>query len=66
LDVTAEMLSYLFQQYPGFKEIRLVPGKTDIAFVEYETESQASVAKSVLDGFKLTPQNAMGVEFAKK
>ncbi|GES82641.1 U1 small nuclear ribonucleoprotein A [Rhizophagus clarus] len=25
-DVTDEMLSYLFQQYPGFKEVRLVPG----------------------------------------
>ncbi|KAJ3059266.1 U2 small nuclear ribonucleoprotein B'' [Quaeritorhiza haematococci] len=60
------MLSYLFQQYPGFKEIRLVPGKSDIAFVEYENEQQSVVAKDILNGFKLTPTRAMVVEFAKR
>merc|ERR1712223_48712 len=28
------MLSMLFNQFPGFKEVRLVPGRHDIAFVE--------------------------------
>ncbi|CAG8469245.1 12025_t:CDS:2 [Ambispora leptoticha] len=60
-DVTDEMLSYLFQQYPGFKEVRLVPGKSDIAFVEYETDHQAAVAKDVLNGFKITHDKEMKV-----
>ncbi|OUM69922.1 hypothetical protein PIROE2DRAFT_37868, partial [Piromyces sp. E2] len=65
IDVTDKMLSYLFVQYPGFKEIRLVPGKPDIAFAEYENELQAQTALKVLDGFNITPENAMKVEFAK-
>ena len=32
------MLSMLFNQFPGFKEVRLVPGRHDIAFVEFENE----------------------------
>ena len=35
------MLSMLFQQFPGFKEVRLVPGKGGIAFVEFDSEMQA-------------------------
>ncbi|CAG8848693.1 19258_t:CDS:2, partial [Racocetra persica] len=58
-DVTDEMLSYLFEQYPGFKEVRLVPGKSDIAFVEYEADHQAAVAKEVLNGFKITHEKEM-------
>ncbi|CAG8551491.1 5066_t:CDS:2, partial [Cetraspora pellucida] len=64
-DVTDEMLSYLFEQYPGFKEVRLVPGKSDIAFVEYEADHQAAVAKEVLNGFKITHEKEMKVTFAK-
>ncbi|KAI9009188.1 hypothetical protein DFJ74DRAFT_611284 [Hyaloraphidium curvatum] len=64
-EITDEMLSLLFQQYPGFKEVRLVPGKTDIAFVEFETEVNATTARDVLDGFKLTPRDRMNVTFAK-
>ncbi|CAJ0871308.1 1542_t:CDS:2, partial [Entrophospora sp. SA101] len=59
VNVTDEMLSFLFQQYPGFKEVRLVPGKSDIAFVEYEADHQAAVAKDVLNGFKITHDKEM-------
>lgn len=55
----------LFQQYAGYKEIRMVTGRKGVAFVEYETAAQAEVAKQVLHGFKLTPTHAMSVEFAK-
>ncbi|KAJ3190212.1 hypothetical protein HDU85_000503 [Gaertneriomyces sp. JEL0708] len=65
LGVSEEMLSMLFQQYAGFKEVRLVSGKPGIGFVEYETDVQAETAKSVLNGFKLTPTHPMKVEFAK-
>lgn len=60
------MLSMLFNQFPGFKEVRLVPGRHDIAFVEFETEVQSSAAKEALQGFKITPTNAMKISFAKK
>ncbi|KAK6191436.1 hypothetical protein SNE40_003127 [Patella caerulea] len=60
------MLSMLFNQFPGFKEVRLVPGRHDIAFVEFETEAQAGAAKDALQGFKITPSNAMKISFAKK
>jgi hypothetical protein len=34
--------------------------------VEFTNESQATQAKDTLQGFKLTPQNAMRITFAKK
>jgi len=60
------MLSMLFNQFPGFKEVRLVPGRHDIAFVEFGNEVQAGAAKVALQGFKITPSNAMKISFAKK
>ncbi|XP_037546061.1 U2 small nuclear ribonucleoprotein B'' [Nematolebias whitei] len=60
------MLSMLFNQFPGFKEVRLVPGKHDISFVEFEGESQAGVAKDALQGFRITATCAMKITYAKK
>lgn len=60
------MLSMLFNQFPGFKEVRLVPGRHDIAFVEFENEMQSAAARDALQGFKITPTNAMKISFAKK
>ena len=37
---TASMLSMLFQQFPGYQEVRLVDGRPGIAFVEYENDMQ--------------------------
>lgn len=63
---TAQMLSMLFQQFPGFKEVRMVEAKPGIAFVEFETETQASVALSGLQGFKINPTHSMTLSYAKK
>ncbi|XP_030075356.1 U1 small nuclear ribonucleoprotein A [Microcaecilia unicolor] len=60
------MLSMLFNQFPGFKEVRLVPGRHDIAFVEFEDDVQAGAAREALQGFKITQSNAMKISFAKK
>lgn len=65
-ETTEMMLSMLFNQFPGFKEVRLVPGRHDIAFVEFENEIQSAAAKDALQGFKITPTNAMKISFAKK
>merc|ERR1739844_895459 len=60
------MLSMLFNQFPGFKEVRLVPGRHDIAFVEFENELQSTAARDALQGFKITPNASMKISFAKK
>lgn len=66
-DETNEMmLSMLFNQFPGFKEVRLVPNRHDIAFVEFENEHQSAEAKMSLNGFKITPTHGMKITFAKK
>ncbi|OQV15239.1 putative U2 small nuclear ribonucleoprotein B'' [Hypsibius exemplaris] len=61
-----EFLSQMFQQYQGFREVRMVPSRPDIAFVEYENEMFASMAKDGLQGFKVTPTQKIKVVFAKK
>lgn len=60
------MLSMLFQQFPGFREVRMVEAKPGIAFVEFDNDMQASVAMSGLQGFKITPTNAMAISYAKQ
>jgi len=60
-------LSMLFQQFPGFKEVRIVPAKGQtVAFVEFDNEDGAGVALQGLQGFKVTPQYHMVISFAKK
>jgi hypothetical protein len=46
--------------------VRIVPGKSDIAFAEYATGAHAEVARKVLNGFQISPTHAMGVDFAKR
>jgi U2 small nuclear ribonucleoprotein B'' len=62
----ASMLTMLFRQFPAFKEVRLIPGRPDIAFVEFESETHSSVARDALEGFSITPTHAIHVSFAKK
>eukprot|EP00301_Raphidiophrys_heterophryoidea_P014779 c23240_g1_i1.p1 GENE.c23240_g1_i1~~c23240_g1_i1.p1 ORF type:complete len:264 (-),score=71.06 c23240_g1_i1:93-839(-) len=59
------MLSMLFNQFPGYKESRLVPGKPGIAFVEFDGEPQATVALVGLQGFKITEQHLMKISYRK-
>lgn len=63
---TDKMLAVLFKQFPGYTESRMVPGKPGIAFIEFENDMQAGVAMSGLQGFKITPTNAMKVSYAAK
>jgi len=60
------MISVLFNQFVGYKEVRLVPGRADIAFVEFETVEQSKIAKSQLNNFKVTPTHALKITFAKQ
>ncbi|KAI9675166.1 MAG: hypothetical protein M1829_003526 [Trizodia sp. TS-e1964] len=50
-------LASIFGQFEGFKEIRLVPGRKGLAFVEYETETGAISAKENTAGRTLGEDN---------
>eukprot|EP01116_Phalansterium_solitarium_P016152 TRINITY_DN3686_c0_g1_i1.p1 TRINITY_DN3686_c0_g1~~TRINITY_DN3686_c0_g1_i1.p1 ORF type:complete len:258 (-),score=53.76 TRINITY_DN3686_c0_g1_i1:139-912(-) len=64
---TDMMLSMLFQQFPGYREARLVPSKAQtVAFVEFDNEIEAGVALAGLQHFKITPTNLMVISYAKK
>ncbi|EJT74991.1 small nuclear ribonucleoprotein [Gaeumannomyces tritici R3-111a-1] len=43
----------VFGRFPGFREVRLVPGRRGLAFVEYETEAGAIAAKESTAGMAL-------------
>lgn len=48
-----DSLEAIFRRYDGFKEVRLVPGRRGIAFVEYEAEAGAIIAKENTAGLAL-------------
>jgi U2 small nuclear ribonucleoprotein B'' len=55
------MLGMLFQQYPGYKEVRLPrPG---LGFIEFEDAAQATVAMNALHGFKLSQQDTLNLSY---
>ncbi|KAF8636156.1 hypothetical protein AX17_003751 [Amanita inopinata Kibby_2008] len=64
--VTKEQLMALFSQYPNLYEVRLIPTKRDIAFVEYFDEGSAGVAKDALHNYKLDGENKIKITFARK
>ncbi len=49
----ADGLSRIFSRFEGFKEVRMVPGRRGIAFVEYEAEVGAISAKEATAGMQL-------------
>ncbi|KAI1435361.1 RNA recognition domain-containing protein [Xylaria sp. CBS 124048] len=44
-DFDIDALTAIFGRFEGFREVRLVPGRRGIAFIEYEAESGAITAK---------------------
>ncbi|KAG0260277.1 hypothetical protein DFQ27_003634 [Actinomortierella ambigua] len=65
-DVVESQLVELFSRYPGFKEVRMVPGKKGIAFVEYDNEYVSETAKNALADYSISEDNKMKVTFARK
>merc|ERR1712137_490176 len=64
-EATDTMLSMLFRQYPGFQEVRLIPGR-NVAFVDYQNEYQAGMALQGLEGFAMTPGIRLAITYARK
>ena len=54
-DADSDMLSSIFGRFEGFREVRLVPGRKGIAFVEYENETGAISAKEATSGMPMGP-----------
>lgn len=52
-DIATEQLTGIFGGYEGFREVRLVPGRKGIAFVEYEADAGAISAKERTAGMAL-------------
>jgi U2 small nuclear ribonucleoprotein B'' len=48
-----EALSTIFGRFEGFREVRTVPGRAGIAFVEYDAEQGAISAKENTAGMSL-------------
>eukprot|EP01115_Flamella_aegyptia_P006968 TRINITY_DN288_c0_g1_i1.p1 TRINITY_DN288_c0_g1~~TRINITY_DN288_c0_g1_i1.p1 ORF type:complete len:237 (+),score=110.72 TRINITY_DN288_c0_g1_i1:82-792(+) len=64
---TDATLAMLFQQFTGFKEVRMAAAKGGkVAFVEFDTDANATVAMSSLQHFKITPTNLMVITYAKR
>ncbi|KAL1408034.1 hypothetical protein Q8F55_004831 [Vanrija albida] len=63
---TQEDLREVFEQYPGLVQIRTIAAKKDIAFVEFEGEQTATVAKDALHNFKIDGETKMKVTYARK
>ena len=60
------MLLLVFQKFPGLKEVRLIPHRPGIAFIEYDNEPGAMAALQGLQGFKLATDKPMHLSFAKR
>jgi RNA recognition motif-containing protein len=48
-----DALTAIFGRFEGFREVRLVPGRRGIAFIEYEAEAGAISAKENTAGMTL-------------
>jgi U2 small nuclear ribonucleoprotein B'' len=50
---THARLTELFAPHPGLHEVRMIPTKRDIAFVEFADETTSAVAKDALHNFRI-------------
>ncbi|RCN35936.1 hypothetical protein ANCCAN_18199 [Ancylostoma caninum] len=55
-----------FISSPGLKDIRLVPDRSGIAFVDFESKELTAPARIALNNFKITPDQQMKDDYAKK
>lgn len=61
-----QALASLFQQYAGFQEVRLVPGKKGLAFIEFQDLVQAGIALQQLHGFQLTATETLHLTYGNQ
>ncbi len=56
----------LFSEPHVLLQVRMVDARPGIAFIEYENEMQSGVAMGGLQAFKITPEHAISVSYAKQ
>ncbi|EDL42313.1 U2 small nuclear ribonucleoprotein B'', putative [Plasmodium vivax] len=62
-EINKSALEILFSQYPGFCEVRHIPGR-NVAFVDFSSYQNGEVAMSGLQSFKVTPQHPMKISWS--
>lgn len=60
-----EAVTSIFGRFDGFREVRLVPGRRGIAFVEYAGEQGAITAKENTAGMVLGDTNTIKVTYQR-
>nr|XP_036583331.1 U1 small nuclear ribonucleoprotein [Colletotrichum truncatum]KAF6792307.1 U1 small nuclear ribonucleoprotein [Colletotrichum truncatum] len=65
-DYDIEAVTSIFGRFEGFREVRLVPGRRGIAFVEYEGEQGAITAKENTAGMVLGEANTIKVTYQRQ
>ncbi|KAK7748908.1 hypothetical protein SLS53_000933 [Cytospora paraplurivora] len=65
-DVDAATLTNVFGRFEGFREVRLVPGRRGIAFIEYDNEAGAITAKENTAGMQLNGGKSMKVTYQRQ
>ena len=61
-----EALTAIFGRFEGFREVRLVPGRRGIAFVEYETDAGSISAKENTAGMALGDGQVIKVTYQRQ
>ncbi|SBS82445.1 U2 small nuclear ribonucleoprotein B'', putative [Plasmodium ovale] len=62
-EINKNALEILFNQYPGFSEVRYIPGR-NVAFVDFNTYQNGEIAMSGLQSFKITPQHSIKISWS--
>ncbi|EGY20795.1 U1 small nuclear ribonucleoprotein like [Verticillium longisporum] len=65
-DFDIEALTDIFGRFDGFREVRLVPGRRGIAFVEYDGEQGAITAKENTAGMVLGESSTIKVTYQRQ
>ena len=64
-ETTSEYFTFLFKQFPGLQQARVLPEKS-VGLVEFLNEKQASVALKAINGFKWGDNFILKVDFAQE
>ncbi|KAI8297260.1 hypothetical protein K4K61_013047 [Colletotrichum sp. SAR11_59] len=65
-DYDIEAVTSIFGRFEGFREVRLVPGRRGIAFVEYDGEQGAITAKENTAGMVLGDSHTIKVTYQRQ
>eukprot|EP01012_Entosiphon_sulcatum_P012239 TRINITY_DN1764_c0_g1_i1.p1 TRINITY_DN1764_c0_g1~~TRINITY_DN1764_c0_g1_i1.p1 ORF type:complete len:273 (-),score=87.96 TRINITY_DN1764_c0_g1_i1:651-1469(-) len=54
----------LFQDFVGFREVRIPPGRDSIAFVEFDSPENARMAKAGLQDYKIDATHKLSISYS--